>query len=354
MATRVVATVCSAALIHSVSNGFGRHFSQLDHDTMIAFQKDFYVALLMYIISTTLVKMCFLAQYLRIFEVGTTARTVCWICLVISGLWGAAFFVVGAAPCVPLGAFFDWTIEAHCYGYGSRNYDELFATFVAHSSINSLLDLIVLAIPLVMYLQKKTTSWKQRASIASLFSFGLLIFGISIWRLGSIIEHRAATWPVMDPTWYACSAIVLAVVEVDMASMCASIPVFWPVLQEGWGRIFVTHEIEVVHESRISGETQYGDFVRDSKSLHTRQGSNSSAKFVDIAKMVQQPRAAHHGNQSMPCHASRRVIRPVGNDWDTHTLYKPCVNRKEQQGVFRPKQGYEHFNVAIRSDSDIV
>lgn len=150
----------------------------------------------MYIISTTLVKMCFLAQYLRIFEVGTTARTVCWICLVISGLWGAAFFVVGAAPCVPLGAFFDWTIEAHCYGYGSRNYDELyditlksrkgatsqqltvsdssFATFVAHSSINSLLDLIVLAIPLVMYLQKKTTSWKQRASIASLFSFGLL------------------------------------------------------------------------------------------------------------------------------------------------------------------------------------
>lgn len=80
----------------------------------------------MYIISTTLVKMCFLAQYLRIFEAGTTARTVCWICLVISALWGAAFFIVGVAPCVPLSAFFDWTVGGHCYGYGSRNYDALY------------------------------------------------------------------------------------------------------------------------------------------------------------------------------------------------------------------------------------
>lgn len=49
-----------------------------------------------------------------------------------------------------------------------------FATFITHSSLNSLLDLIVLTIPLTMYLQRKTISWKQRVSIASLFSFGLL------------------------------------------------------------------------------------------------------------------------------------------------------------------------------------
>ena len=187
--------------------------------------------------------MCFLTQYFRIFPAGSRTRLVCWACLVTSALWGTAFLIISAAPCFPLAAFFDWRIEATCYGYGSRNYNELlviptsyplgeilriltlsasrFATFVTHSSLNSLFDLIVLGIPLPMYLKKNTTSWKQRASIASMFGFGLLygtphqlfmvhalrvltnyssVFGVSIWRLQSIVEHRAATWPVMDPT----------------------------------------------------------------------------------------------------------------------------------------------------------
>ncbi|KXJ92904.1 hypothetical protein Micbo1qcDRAFT_203069 [Microdochium bolleyi] len=325
MATRVAATACSVAVLHSVSHGLGQHFSQLGTGTMIAFQKDFYIALLMYIVSTALVKVCFLTQYFRIFEAGTTIRMVCWICLTVSALWGIAFFIIGAAPCVPLSAFFDWTIDARCYGYGSRNYNELFATFVAHSSLNSLLDLIVLAIPLPMYLQKKTTSWKQRASIASLFGFGILVFGISIWRLGSIVGHRAATWPVMDPTWYACSAIVLAVVEVDMASMCASIPIFWPILQDGWGRIFVTQEIEIVHESRLSGDTQYGGSGRGSMFLHTRQGSDCSTKLVNLAKMPQPPPRAHSEDPLLQQDPALNAL--AGSGWE---LQAHCESQPEE------------------------
>ncbi|KAH7033035.1 uncharacterized protein B0I36DRAFT_104209 [Microdochium trichocladiopsis] len=346
MATRVAATACSIAVINSVSNGLGQHFSQLGMDTMIAFQKDFYVALLTYIVSTTLVKMCFLTQYFRIFQAGTQTRIVCWICLVISALWGTAFFVISAAPCVPLAAFFDWTIEADCYGYGSRNYNELFATFVAHSSLNSLLDLVVLAIPLPMYLKKKTTSWKQRASIASMFSFGLVVFGISIWRLQSIIEHRAATWPVMDPTWYACSAIVLAVVEVDMASMCASIPVFWPILQDSWGKIFVTQEVEVVHESRISSETEQGS-VHGSDSSQTRAGSEFSFKLLDVPKALQAPPRAHYGE---PFSENGKIPRrTAAGSWEVHAMSESQVTSQGQQGFAQAHE--KHQRSASRAGS---
>ena len=38
--------------------------------------------------------------------------------------------------------------------------------------------------------------------------------------------------------------------EVDAASICASVPVFWPVLTQQLGKIFVTKEFAVVHEER--------------------------------------------------------------------------------------------------------
>ncbi len=72
----------------------------------------------------------------------------------------------------------------------------------------------------------------------------------AIWRLATIVQHKAATWPVRDPTWYAPISILLAVLEVDCASICASVPVFWPVLRRQIGNIFVTKEIQITHEDR--------------------------------------------------------------------------------------------------------
>lgn len=73
----------------------------------------------------------------------------------------------------------------------------------------------------------------------------------SIWRLVTIVEHQAATWPTFDPSWYGCVSIVLAAVEVDMAVVCASVPVFWPVLHSTGFEIFITKEVQVTSESRL-------------------------------------------------------------------------------------------------------
>ncbi|ETS88229.1 hypothetical protein PFICI_02057 [Pestalotiopsis fici W106-1] len=73
---------------------------------------------------------------------------------------------------------------------------------------------------------------------------------LAIWRLATIIDHQAATWPTHDPTWYGPISIILAVLEVDCAAICASIPIFWPVLEARWGTIFITQEIKITREDR--------------------------------------------------------------------------------------------------------
>lgn len=54
-----------------------------------------------------------------------------------------------------------------------------------------------------------------------------------------------------DPTWYGPTPIVLAALEVDVATICASLPVFWPVLQNiDMSQILVTKEVKVTLEHR--------------------------------------------------------------------------------------------------------
>lgn len=67
----------------------------------------------------------------------------------------------------------------------------------------------------------------------------------SVVRFVSLVEHKATTYPAFDPTWYGSTAIVLSILEVDIATIMASLPVFWPYLRRNIDRIMITHEIEV-------------------------------------------------------------------------------------------------------------
>jgi hypothetical protein len=53
-----------------------------------------------------------------------------------------------------------------------------------------------------------------------------------------------------DITWSEPKPQVLTVVEVSMACLCATTPFFWPLIQEGLNKIFVSFEFNVSSESR--------------------------------------------------------------------------------------------------------
>lgn len=102
---------------------------------------------------------------------------------------------------------------------------------------------------------------------------------ISIWRLATIIAHRAATWPTFDPTWYGPISIELATLEVNFASICASMPVFWPVLTAHIDKIFVTQEVKIERVHRF--ETVDGSIELQRKASSGCRGAESEAEAGD-------------------------------------------------------------------------
>ena len=44
---------------------------------------------------------------------------------------------------------------------------------------------------------------------------------------------------------------MLACLEIDLAIMCASVPIFWPVIEAKFSHIFVTHEVRITEHQRL-------------------------------------------------------------------------------------------------------
>lgn len=117
----------------------------------------------------------------------------------------------------------------------------------------------------------------------------------STFRFVSIIEHKATTYPTFDPTWYGPTAIVLSILEVDIATIMASLPVFWPFLRRNIDRILITHEIEVKvteHFTQIddtSGSPEIGRRSRENGYSSASAGAGAAAAASSSASSSYTP-----------------------------------------------------------------
>ncbi|KAI1800229.1 hypothetical protein F4811DRAFT_540126 [Daldinia bambusicola] len=230
--------------------GLGQHFLTLDRGDVKSYLKVFYVTNASYNTSTTLIKMSLLFQYLRIYRSGGL-RTTCIAMLVIISLWGAAYSFMGWVPCFPVSGYWNMGLDSKCYGFGSTNANEVFKTYVSHTSVNTVLDMVVFAIPVPLYFRSGTVR-RTKVGLIGLITMGAIVNGLTMWRLATLVEHRATTSPTFDPTWYSPISIVLGVVEVNVASICASVPIFWPSLKARLDEIFVTREVTITLNRRSS------------------------------------------------------------------------------------------------------
>ncbi|ORY70040.1 uncharacterized protein BCR38DRAFT_520903 [Pseudomassariella vexata] len=244
--------------------GLGKHFILLTDYEIDRYLTSFYIANATYSMSTMLMKLSLLFQYLRIFKQGTFLRRFTIVMIVVIALWGAAFSFISWVPCFPIAGYWDLTISAKCYGYGSPYAKEFAQTFETHAGMNMIFDIIVLGIPISIYFEKGSSAG-TRMRLLGLFAMGTVVNIFGIFRLVTIVEHRASSFPTFDPTWYAPVSVVQACLEVDAASICASMPVFWPILSASYDKIFVTREVTITHSHRRlseSGESnEYGDNV---------------------------------------------------------------------------------------------
>ncbi|KAI1765667.1 hypothetical protein GGR53DRAFT_465140 [Hypoxylon sp. FL1150] len=230
--------------------GLGKHFVTLQFSEIMSYLKVFYVINASYTMSTTLIKLSLLFQYLRVFPSGIM-RKICITMIIVVAIWGVVYSFMGWVPCFPVSGYWNMTEKAACYGFGSRNANKFFVTYIAHTSFNTILDMIVFAIPVPLYFQKGTVR-RTKLGLIGLIMMGATVNAFTIWRLTTLIEHRATTSPTFDPTWYGPLSLILGALEVNVASICASVPIFWPSLKARIDQIFVTREITITTRNRRS------------------------------------------------------------------------------------------------------
>ncbi|KAI5860933.1 hypothetical protein GGS23DRAFT_577943 [Durotheca rogersii] len=278
----VTITAGSIAICLSVKYGLGKHFLLLEPWQAKGFLLTFYIGNAAYVTSTTLIKEALLLQYLRMFDRGPFTQRLIVPLIVFTALWGFSYSFLAWVPCVPVEKFWSGGEGHYCYAYGSYEAGPFIATFESHAAINITLDVLILLMPIPLFFKDGTTG-PARLRLVGLLSMGTLVIGFAAWRLATIIGNQGATWPTRDPTWYGPLSIILAVLEVDAASICASVPVFWPVLRGlQWGKIFVTQEVNITRETRYMDDDQ--DRLTHS-TTHSRTGSDTDLGPKGISKV---------------------------------------------------------------------
>ena len=123
--------------------------------------------------SVTFIKVALLFQYLRMFKAGSKCRLLCKCLIVIIPIWGLAFCLFYWIPCIPLAAYWDFSItDAKCWGFGSRQGGEFGRFFVSQAISTCVLDFIVFILPVRLYF-KPDTQKKTRVALLCLFVLGL-------------------------------------------------------------------------------------------------------------------------------------------------------------------------------------
>ena len=84
--------------------------------------------------------------------------------------------------------------------------------------------------------------------------------------------------PNYDPSWSGPGSLILATLEVDIASICASVPIFWPVFSSRFLEVFVVSEVTVERsDARDSEMISMGPVVSQEALIHKKgQGLKSA------------------------------------------------------------------------------
>ncbi|KAK1566070.1 uncharacterized protein LY79DRAFT_529490 [Colletotrichum navitas] len=301
-------TTGSVGVCVSTKYGLGRHIGTLSAYEVKAYLRTFYVANGTYQISTALMKISLLFQYLRIYDQPSFIRRACIFTLVVVAVWAIPYTVVSWIPCMPVQAYWDWSIPATRWAYGSLDAKVFSTTYESHAAVNIALDLLVLMLPVPLYFEPNMPL-RSRLGLLVLLSMGIAVNCVSVARYVTILQHKSATYPTIDFPWYAPVSIVLACVEVDLAMVTSSIPIFWPVIRQAFPGIFVTKEVEITCEVRRMESVELDDDVGE-EGRRSRVGSEAS---------LRQDKPAHNArykdefivNQVDPLSRSKSVVTEV-------------------------------------------
>ncbi|KAH7128150.1 hypothetical protein B0J11DRAFT_430864 [Dendryphion nanum] len=238
----LIAMVC---FLVGINYGMGKHLIYIPLPHIERVFTWLYIQNGSYHTTSFFIKVSLLCQYLRLFRNGIL-RTTCWIVMVLVCLWGAAYCFLAWFPCFPVRGFWDRSVDAKCYAFGMSSISGAMAAFTSFAATNMAFDTIIFLIPLTKYF-KPGLGRKEYLALTALFSLGSIVVILAALRLWSAANRDPQAPSSLDFTWWYPITLILACLEVDFALMCASMPIFWPVLIESFAQILVVQEVRVTH-----------------------------------------------------------------------------------------------------------
>ncbi|KAK7924851.1 hypothetical protein PG985_006905 [Apiospora marii] len=179
--------------------------------------------------SSVCVKLALLFQYLRIFSDRPQMTRLCQGLIVFTVLYGFVISFMAWFPCFPPVALWDTSRppgRARCYGFGASTAEGLYHTFVTVTGTNVMLNLAILVVAIPLYFRKGVDA-RSRWCLTAMLIMGGFVNTMAIWRLVHVqrMWAKSGAYPTFDPTWYAPTTVMLAVLEVNGATVCAAIPI---------------------------------------------------------------------------------------------------------------------------------
>ncbi|KIW08534.1 uncharacterized protein PV09_01423 [Verruconis gallopava] len=237
-------TMSTVSICVMTRYGLGRHAALLSHSSLEKVFLFQWIWGIGYAASTATIKISLLCQYIRVYQPGMITYRFAQLLLIVVCLWGFALTFISTFVCFPSPSAF-WKMEPRgCYGFAATKLSELTGTIKGHSASNFFLDCLVLILAIRLQFLKDADT--NRKSMLAILIMGTTACGFALWRLIDIIITGGGVG--IDPTWNMPGPGLLSTVEVFLAALCATIPFFWPVLREGFNKIFVHYDFTVAEE----------------------------------------------------------------------------------------------------------
>ncbi|PVH98240.1 hypothetical protein DM02DRAFT_615956 [Periconia macrospinosa] len=317
-------TAGSILICQMPDDGLGKQWWTLSQEQQMMFFKHIWATNITYAFSTTCVKLAILIQYLRLFdnELPNIRKLILGLVGLIS-MWGVTFTFLALFSCSPISSFWRFTQAGKCVGWGSKDPNVFFATFVGHAASNMVLDIIVLSLPITFFGHLRM-SGKTRFGLITLFGMGGIAVTLAIARVVSLSLKKGGTVPVFNITHSTPTVYIFSVLEINVAIICASIPIFWPLVTSlTSNKIFIVNEIEIRSERRSEHiDLMDVDKANDFTAIGEIDGRNSRSSVL----------ASGHPDTS-----SSRIARSLSRRHHTHHHQKhSSSSSKEISLALRP------------------
>ncbi|KAJ6015315.1 hypothetical protein N7540_009906 [Penicillium herquei] len=190
--------------------GNGAHVKTLDSKTIENYYKIFLANQFTYFVLCPSIKISIICFYRRVFATQQFQKFTFGLnCLIAA--WGAGIFFACAGQCRPLRAYWDKSIEGHCFNAN------LF--FIVNQAFNVLMDFVILALPIPM-IWGLHRAWQDKLALNGVFALGTFVCFASIYRIVVLFWISP-----IDPTYTVYQATLWTHIEPSVGLICSCLPI---------------------------------------------------------------------------------------------------------------------------------